>query len=271
MPRRVSTLIAVAFGSLLACARSERRGDVALGGTGGREPAGGAGAAAGESGAEAGAGGSGAGLGAAGAGSGGAHAGGPAAGGDTAGGAAEGLGGVDSGGAVGVGGQPIGGAGAGGSGGLGGSPPIGGAGAGVGGSIGVGGAPGPFKCVTDLYADCWPESAVCLDDAERSEVCYSGGVRVLTEPLAGGCANAVKKTYFKADGSVCFSTTSGAYQSQACEVFTNTVSDGEGNPVASSSTGAPRCVDGSTEACDASQGHCSWPSFTCPPGDCSTL
>jgi len=191
---------------------------------------------------------------------------------------AGGVGGAGTAGAV-VGRGGFGGAGtAGSSSGFGGAGTAGwsGGGAGTSGSVGGAGAAGTGgtsvvsslpTCLTDLFAACWPEGA-CQEDTARNAVCYDSGVRVVTTPLAGGCANSTTLTYYAADGSVCFVHSSGRYMGQACENFFDAYYDGANTVIATASGGQVSCVTTPTVPCDLTTDHCSWPTDTCLPGAC---
>lgn len=213
--------------------------------------------------------------------------------------------GIGAAGAGGVGGEPRAGSGGslagaggdkGGSGGAGGALPAGNGGSvagtetggagsgGVGGSAGTGGAgsggaPVPDTlptCITDLYADCWPEGACTLDEASGTR-CYESGVRVVVEPVDGACfENNATTTYYKPDGSRCFEHVDAALTAQACETHIVTWADASGAVVADQTShysnppqrkAYPTCSD--TTATPCSGERCRYPTAeACTPGTC---
>lgn len=167
------------------------------------------------------------------------------------------------GGAGGAGGNGFGGAGA----------PVAGASVGVGGTSGL-----PMRmpdCVADLHALC-PASGACSKEEgpDSATYCYESGTK--GEVFQPVCGETITDTFYKADGSACFTRTTSLPLTLGCENYLMTWKDSDGATVATGSwytvmnsgSSHVECSDGGEET--LCPGFCNWPSqpSTCSAGTC---
>ncbi len=155
---------------------------------------------------------------------------------------------------------------------------VGGAGAGAGNLGGSAGLPVRMPdCLVELYALC-PASGACLQErgTESTTYCYESGTK--GEVFWPVCDGTFTDTYYKADGSVCFTLTTSLPLTLGCENYARTWKDADGVTVATGSyysvslgEGRVQCSDGGDSTiCPGSNRMCGWTSDpdACIAGTC---
>jgi hypothetical protein len=157
-------------------------------------------------------------------------------------------------------------------------------------SIGAGGSSSPKvpppACLAKLFASCELKGACTVEDVNqdgsRLRYCFTSGVKLVSN-RGTECGNREDQVY-ASDGALCYSRSTAAYATHACEGRTVTWADGAGEPIATANPIAIAtpfgpaaeglqisCAGGGEQARCAAPESCGWDALTasnCSVGAC---